>query len=99
VQGRIEQAFDKTGKMTCADSRDAGVKAHKMAFPHCDEACTKKQLDDCHKNKCGIEEGTELRTDPQAGTRSMGKLTKQQVDEVQQHIDKALGEAGQGTGI
>jgi hypothetical protein len=60
VQGRIEQAFDKTGKMTCADSRDAGVKAHKMAFPHCDEACTKKQLDDCHKNKCGIEEGTEL---------------------------------------
>jgi hypothetical protein len=29
----------------------------------------------------------------------MGKLTKQQVDEVQQHIDKALGEAGQGTGI
>lgn len=36
------------------EARDAGAKAHKEVFDHCDEECTKKQLDAYHVSKADI---------------------------------------------
>jgi hypothetical protein len=36
------------------EARDAGAKAHKEVFDHCDEECTKKQLDAYHVGKADI---------------------------------------------
>jgi hypothetical protein len=58
-----------TSKWTYGEARDAGVKAHQVAFPHCDAACVKKQLDAYH-NDCGVSDDTPVRTDPMAGTRT-----------------------------
>lgn len=60
------------------EARDSGVLAHKTAFPHCNDVCTKNQLDDYHKNKCGMEDETPVRSDPGVETRSSGDLPKDQ---------------------
>jgi hypothetical protein len=60
------------------NARDTGVAAQSAINPQCDPACTKAQLDSYHKERCGVEEDTPLRTDADAGTRSVGVLTAPQ---------------------
>lgn len=40
-----------------------GAKSHKIVHDQCDEKCTKAQLDKYHKEKAGINDGDDLRTD------------------------------------
>jgi hypothetical protein len=91
-QQKLEAAHDaKKGKWTYKDARDTGVKAHKAVNPQCSEKCTKAQLDAYHKEQCGIKENTELRTDPQAGTRSVGKLDDALKKKLLKAVKKVLG--------
>jgi len=55
-------------------ARDAGAKALKIAAPHCNEECIKKQLDAYHKDFLG--ENTPVRSDPKPPRG--GKLTAAQ---------------------
>jgi hypothetical protein len=78
------------------EARDAGVLSHKTAFPHCNAACTKEQLDEYHKS-CGIDETTALRSDPGVETRSAGDLPpegKKLVDEAVEAAKNWTSEAG-----
>jgi hypothetical protein len=63
---------------TYGKARDTGVAAQSAVNPQCDPACTKAQLDSYHKDRCGVDENTPLRTDADAGTRSVGELTASQ---------------------
>jgi hypothetical protein len=73
------------------DARDTGILAHKTAFPHCNSKCIEKQLDDYHKDKCGLDDDTPLRSDPGAKDRSSGDLTASQQEAVNDGIDAAQG--------
>ena len=55
---------DEISYWTYAEARDAGAKAHKQTFRHCDEECTKKQLDAYHTEPGGanIEADAPVRT-------------------------------------
>jgi hypothetical protein len=72
------------------DARKAGVEAHKAAFPgQCNEDCIKNQIDAYHKNECGFDDETPLRTDP---IKRKGKELKG--DEIRRHteaVNNALG--------
>lgn len=74
----------KTGKganvsrWNYGQAKNAGMTAHNIAFPHCNPKCIEKQLDAYHKKECGIKDNTPLRSDPNADTRSCGKLTHSQ---------------------
>lgn len=52
-----------------AEAREAGVAAHKKAFPHCNSECTRRQLDEYHKGDppagAGVDDDTALRSDLQ----------------------------------
>lgn len=65
---------DAESKWSYGEARDCGARAHKIANPHCNEECIKKQLDEYHKDKAGLSEDSPLRSDPQAGSRSAGSL-------------------------
>jgi hypothetical protein len=67
-------------------ARDAGVKAHKIAFPQCSEECTKAQLDAYHKDECGIHENSPVRTDSGAEDRSSGTLTPAQKAQITKYL-------------
>jgi len=71
-----------------SDARDAGVLAHKTAFPQCDAECTKAQLDDYHVKEAGIAEDAPMRTDTSADLRSAGNLTAAQKAQVTKHINR-----------
>lgn len=64
-------------KWVYSEARDAGVTAHKLAFPHCNPHCIKAQLDKYHKDPNGLnlQEDTPVRSDPVVHTRSCGTLT------------------------
>src|SRR5262245_21215015 len=47
---------------TLQESIDDGAKAHKQVFPHCDETCTKKQLEAYHVDEAQIPPNTPVRT-------------------------------------
>ncbi len=82
----------KTGKGTnkskwnYKEARDAGVTAHQIAFPHCNPKCVEKQLDAYHKDECGFDESTPLRSDPKAASRSCGTLTPSQQSALQKAV-------------
>ena len=78
---------DAVSKWKYKDARFAGVAAHKIAFPHCNAACIEKQLDEYHKDKCGLDDETPLRTDPQAATRSAGEPSGKQKEMLQEAVD------------
>jgi hypothetical protein len=84
------------GSWSYADARQAGVDAHSAINPQCDPKCTKSQLDKYHKDRCGVRENTRLRTDPQAGTRSVGKLDAQQTSALQKSLDAMRGTGSTG---
>lgn len=76
-------------KWTYAQSREAGVFAHKTAFPHCNSVCTEKQLDAYHKDKCGMEDDAPLRTDPVA--RKGGELADEQGKALMDEVGRVQG--------
>lgn len=82
-------------KWTYKDAREAGALAHKTAFPHCNAVCISNQLDDYHKNKCGLSDDTPLRSDPGSAKRSCGTLNAQQQQAVTQAVTdkKGIGSA------
>lgn len=60
--GPLQQSYWNYG-----EARDTGATAHKRAFPHCDQECTKRQLDAYHQDdprgpQCA--ESAPMRTDP-----------------------------------
>jgi hypothetical protein len=69
IRGTADRA-PAVSKWTYKEAREAGVKAQSIANPQCNVDCTAKQLDSYHKDKCGMEDDTPVRTDPQAGTRT-----------------------------
>lgn len=89
-QGAIERAQVAGGAETWdyAKARDTGAKAQSAVNPDCSEKCTKAQLDAYHKDKCGMDDKTQVRLDPVR--RSEGQLTSQQKGV----LDKALDELG-----
>lgn len=90
-QQKLEAAHhEKNGKWTYADARQAGADAH-SAINGCNPDCTKAQLDAYHKDRCGVDDGTELRTDPEAATRSVGKLDAEQAAALQKSLDAMTG--------
>ncbi len=97
-QGQVESAYhDKKKSWNYQEARDAGAKAHKTAYPQCDEKCIKSQLDEYHDKKCGVNENTELRTDPKAGSRSAGKLSNEQERVLEDTIAKVKNEVRQAS--
>jgi len=82
-------------KWTYKDAREAGALAHKTAFPHCNAVCISNQLDDYHKNKCGLSDDTPLRSDPGSAKRSCGTLNAQQQQAITQAVTdkKGIGSA------
>jgi len=102
VQQQMEAAHHANGgKWTFQQARDAGVTAHALVYPDCNPDCTKKQLDNYHKQKKpdgpAVGENTDLRTDPQAGSRSRGDLTEDQQAMVDQAVADSLGIGGNST--
>jgi hypothetical protein len=73
---------------TYAEARDIGVIAHSTAFPKCNADCIREQLDTYHKQHCGIQDDTPVRSDPGVEHRSCGKLTPEQEIEVSEKIDQ-----------
>lgn len=69
-------------------ARDAGLVAHKQAFPQCSSACVKAQLDGYH-NRCGINDETPLRTDPVP--RTGGPLSAEQEQALSAEVDRISG--------
>ncbi len=91
-QQKLEAAHDKkNGKWSYKDASEAGAKSNKAVNPQCSEECTKAQLDAYHKDRCGMEDDTELRTDPEAGTRSSGTLTANQKRILKKAVKAVLG--------
>jgi len=91
-QQKLEAAHHKKNKKwTYKDASDAGAKSNKAVNPQCSEECTKAQLDAYHKDRCGMEDETELRTDPEAGTRSSGSLTSKQKTMLKKAVKAILG--------
>lgn len=78
-------------KWNYAEARSAGVTAHKIAFPHCNPACVEKQLDSYHKDECGFDDDTPLRSDPGAATRSSGNLTRTQQSALNDAVEAVKG--------
>lgn len=78
-------------KWNYKEARSTGVTAHKIAFPHCNAACVEKQLDAYHKDECGFDEDTPLRSDPGAATRSSGDLTRTQESALNDAVEAAKG--------
>lgn len=100
-QGKLEAAHDKNNKSwKYEDARETGVKAHKAVNPQCSEECTRAQLNAYHQDRCGIEDDTELRTDPDAGTRSGPSNAEDLLDDKQMNaLQKALSEVSGHTAI
>lgn len=80
------------------DAREAGVLAHKLAFPHCNPECIRKQLDKYHKDEVGCTETTPLRSDPGAETRSAGDIPRGQRTEMRDLTNNLRG-VGNNAGI
>ena len=94
-QQGLEAAYhEKSEGWSYGEARDTGVKAHKAVNPQCSEECTKAQLDAYHKDKCGADENTRLRTDPQASTRSRGELNPVQDLSLRRAVRAVRGGAG-----
>ena len=91
-QQKIEAAHNaKNGSWTYKDARDTGALAHSEVNSQCSKECTSAQLDAYHKDRCGMDDSTKLRTDPQAGTRSTGKLNSSQKKKLQTEVDRVKG--------
>jgi Domain of unknown function (DUF4150)/GHH signature containing HNH/Endo VII superfamily nuclease toxin 2 len=84
-------------KWDYSDARETGVMAHKMAFPHCNSECIRKQLDAYHKDELGLEDDTPVRSDPGVEDRSSGDLDEDQQEQMDditnqmQDIDTEMG--------
>ncbi|APZ94360.1 PAAR-like domain-containing protein [Fuerstiella marisgermanici] len=97
-QQKLEAAHhSKNGSWTYKDARNTGVKAHKAVNGQCSEECTTAQLDAYHKDRCGMDDSTPLRTDPQAGTRSAGNLNTKQKNALQSAISAITGGTTSGS--
>ncbi len=95
-QQRLEAEYHKKSRTTpktwsYKNARDTGVAAQSAVNPQCDPACTKAQLDSYHKDRCGVEEDTRLRTDKDAGTRGVGDLTPPQASALKAALKTMLG--------
>jgi hypothetical protein len=96
-QQKLEAAHHSQNKgWTYADARQAGVDAHSAINPQCNADCTKAQLDAYHKDRCGAEETTPLRTDPDAATRSVGTLDANETAALQSSLDALTGTSSGG---
>jgi Domain of unknown function (DUF4150)/GHH signature containing HNH/Endo VII superfamily nuclease toxin 2 len=96
-QQKIEAAHHaQNGGWTYKDARQAGVDAQSAINPQCDPACTQAQLDGYHKDRCGLDEDTPLRTDKDAGTRSVGDLDATEASALQKSLDKLTGTGSSG---
>lgn len=87
---------ENVSKWRYKEARNAGAKAHKIAFPHCNEECVKKQLDAYHKDECKISENTPLRSDPGAKKRSSGTLSNKQKSALTEAIKAIKGITSSG---
>jgi hypothetical protein len=76
-------------KWNYGQARDAGVFAHKTAFPHCNAVCIKNQLDAYHN----LDDEAPVRTDP--SDRSGGKLSSEAKRQLKDEINRLRG-ASQG---
>jgi hypothetical protein len=96
VQQQLEAAHHaKNKKWSYKDACQTGVAAHSIVYPQCNPACIEAQLDAYHNQKApdgpGAGDNTELRTDPQAGTRSRGDLDAAQQQEVRNRVQQIRG--------
>jgi hypothetical protein len=86
------------------DARNAGVKAHQAVNPQCANPpgqtpdCTSAQLDAYHKDRCGVQDDSDLRTDPDAATRSAGTLDAGQQKALNQELSRVTGGSAGGMG-
>jgi hypothetical protein len=99
-QQKLEAAHhaqSSNGTWAYKDARQAGIDAQSAVNPQCDPECTKAQLDAYHKDRCGVDEDTPLRTDPDAGTRSVGELDPTEASKLQQSLDKLTNTSSGGS--
>ena len=82
-------------KWNYGQARDAGAMAHKKAFPHCNAVCVRNQLDEYHKDKCGLDDDTPLRTD--TTERGGGPLSSEAKKAVTAEADRIRGVTTSGT--
>lgn len=93
--GQLERAYHLTQKgWTLGEATQAGVKAQSVIYPDCNPKCIEKQLNAYHQKKCGISKDTMLRTDPLAGTRSAGKLTRAEAKALNKELNVITSGAG-----
>jgi hypothetical protein len=82
-----EQRAPARSHWTYAEAREVGILAHETAFPLCNnKECIREQLDAYHKQHCGIQDDTPVRSDPGVEHRSCGKLTPEQERKVRREI-------------
>lgn len=80
------------------------MKAHQAVNPQCANPpgqtpdCTTAQLDAYHKDRCGVQDDTDLRTDPDAATRSAGALDAEQQLALNQELSQVTGGTSAGMG-
>lgn len=102
LKKQVRRAWPKAGrdggpgvsKWTYAQAREAGVFAHKTAFPHCNSECIRRQLDAYHKQEVGCNESTGVRTDRES---KGGKLSKAQKQALDKETDRIRGVTSTGT--
>jgi hypothetical protein len=95
AQQTLEATHDmRSGAWSYKDAREAGTLAHSLVYPDCNPKCIEAQLDAYHNQSApdgpGVDDDSILRTDPDASTRSAGKLTKAQEDRVFDAVDDIL---------
>jgi hypothetical protein len=76
-------------------ARDSGVMAHKTANPQCNAFCTRQQLDDYHKGRCGMQDDTPVRTDTRDTSEHFPDLKENQ-DAVTQAVNAIRGATPSG---
>ncbi len=92
VQQGLEAAYHKKKEgWNYSEAQKTGVISQKIVNPQCDEKCTEAQLKKYHEKECGIKPNTNLRTDPQAGTRSRGKLDSGQKKKLADAVNSVVG--------
>lgn len=92
VQQAIEAAHHENNESwNYKDAREAGVLAHSIVNPHCNQECIRNQLDRYHRDQCGFTDDTQLRIDDKAATQPVGELDDQARAKVQAHTTAITG--------
>lgn len=81
--GKIHNKFDpaeadhgKNDTWTFANAREAAVESICSTFPECSEKCIRKQLNDYHRDRCGIGDDTPLRAEGDTKASPTATTTK-----------------------